>query len=85
MSADHDHSAHEEDHTGPIKTPEAAGLGRFLRFRGAGHHHHHAGLFGDDEHQAGAGAEAFTAEAAAARLAPGLVRWPSRRLATWPP
>ena len=51
MSADHDHSAHEEDHTGPIKTPKQL-AGPFLRFRGAGHHHHHAGLFGDDEHQA---------------------------------
>ena len=70
MSADHDHSAHEEDHTGPIKTPKQLAWAVFFAFVVPVIIIIMLAYSVTTNTKPGAGAEAFTAEAVAARLAP---------------
>ena len=74
MSADHDHSAHEEDHTGPIKTPKQLAWAVFFAFVVPVIIIIMLAYSVTTNTKPGAGAEAFTAEAVAARLAPAMPR-----------
>ncbi|MEO3690054.1 c-type cytochrome [Roseateles paludis] len=70
MSADHDHANHEEGHTGPIKTPKQLAWAVFFAFVVPVIIIIMLAYSVTTNTKPGAGAEAFTAEAVATRLAP---------------
>lgn len=70
MSANHSHDEHEEDHTGPIKTPKQLAWAVFFAFVVPVVVIIMLASSVTTDHKPAAGTEAFDAEAIAARLAP---------------